>query len=229
VQINAYSAGMGKSFVEGLSSAPQDMRRTASSFDEPLASALSGGMDYPRPPAVLPMLPNGAPGPGRPLSFRNSIPIRTMAGLSDGMSEGIGRIRREIRKARSPPRPSGGGGGGDGVSGHVPLEFDEEDEDFTGGRMLIGELESYDDRGDTRTTSRGDIDSGISLSTPSTNAVTLEDDEDDGVWQGWGPEDKQAIDDAEQFDDISSVVGFLDEEHASMVQAEKRMGRRRGH
>jgi hypothetical protein len=36
------------------------------------------------------------------------------------------------------------------------------------------------------------------------------DDEQD-VWEGWSPEDKAAVDEAERFDDIS-VVGFLDEE-----------------
>jgi len=41
-------------------------------------------------------------------------------GLGDGVSEGLGRIRREMHKACSPrlgPRPD--------VSESVPLEFDE--------------------------------------------------------------------------------------------------------
>ena len=203
VQISAYSAGTGESFVEGFS-APQHVRRALSSFDEPLASALSAGLDHSHPSrTVIPMLPNGTPG-SRPKPFRNPVPIRSMAaGFGDGMSEGLGRIRREMHKARSPrlgPRSD--------VSGSVPLEFDEEDEDF---------LDRDDDRLDvpgeggsiSRSTSRGEGDSGASVSTPSTGAVPLDDEADYDLWHGWSTEDKLAIEEAEQFDD---VVGFLDEE-----------------
>jgi hypothetical protein len=65
-------------------------RTLSSSFDEPLASALAGGLDYHHSPGVLPMLPNGMPGAQ---SFRSTIPIRTMTGLGDGASEGLGRIQ----------------------------------------------------------------------------------------------------------------------------------------
>jgi len=222
VQVSAYAAGVGESFIEGFS-APRDVRRVPSSFDEPLASALSGGLDYSPTKAILPMLPNGMPG-STPMSFRNSIPIRKMAGLSDGMTEGIGRIRREIHKARSPAslsRPI------DDIARSVPLEFDEEDEDFLGGEPRLGEHERDDDETNSRTTSGGGGDSGASISTPSTNALPLEEYNEDDVWQGWDPEDKQAIEDAERFDNIS-VVGFLDEEHASIVQEKQRRSRRRG-
>jgi len=222
VEISAYSAGVGESFVEGFS-APRDVRRISSSFDEPLASALAGGLDYSRPPAILPMLPNGMPG-SKPTSFRNSIPIRTMAGFSDGMTEGLGRIRREIHKVRSPPlKPQPDSA----VSGPVPLEFDEDDEDFAFHPRLG--LHNDDDGSHSPGTSRGERDSGVSISTPASSTIPLE--EGDGMWQGWGPEDKQAIEDAERFDDIS-VVGFLDEEQAPMTQVKQRkvkaIGRRRG-
>jgi len=228
VEVSAYSTGMGESFVEGFS-APRDIRRASSSFDEPLASALAGGMEYSVPPAILPMLPNGMPG-SHPKSFKNSIPIRTMAGLSDGMSESIGRFRREIHKVRSPPfipRSEGS------ASGLVPLEFDEEDEDFLTRNTL--EVGDRDDDTGSHTTSRGGRDSGASVSTPATSAHALEDEDGegggDGVWEGWGVEDKEAVEEAERFDDISAV-GFLDEEHAMMAaQAENRKGkgrRRRG-
>jgi hypothetical protein len=220
VEVSAYSAGVGESFVEGFS-APRDLHRASSSFDEPLASALAGGLDYSHPPAVLPMLPNGA----KPTSFRNSIPIRTMAGLSDGVTEGIGRIRREIHKVRSPslkPRPDST------MSGPVPLEFDEEDEDFSS-RIRDCDHDQDADDSPSLSTSRGEIDSGVSVSTPLLNTSPLE--EGDEMWQGWGPEDNQVIEDAEQFDDIS-VVGFLDEEQVPTIQGEKRKakvrGRRRG-
>jgi hypothetical protein len=230
VQVSAYGAGGGESFLEGgFSAAPRDVGRPGSSFDEPLASALSGGLDKPLPKAVLPMLPNGMRG-SNPISFRNSIPIRKMAGLGDGMSEGIGRIRREIiHKARSPPpllslpthlRVSRmGTGEGGGVS--VPLEFDEE---FFGGDDVPRERV---DGATSRTTSGGPGGVGGTGGTTMDSLPGGEEYESDDLWQGWDPEDKQAIEDAEMFDDIS-VVGFLDEEHATMVQAEKRRGRRRG-
>lgn len=80
VEVSAYTAGTGESFVEGFS-APQHVRRASSSFDELLASALSAGLDYSHPSqAVIPMLLN--------------VPIRNMAaGLGDGVSEGLGHIR----------------------------------------------------------------------------------------------------------------------------------------
>ena len=125
VQVSAYSAGSGESFVEGFSSPPDVRNRTlSSSFDKPLASALAGGLDYHHSPSVLPMLLNGMPGAQ---SFCSSIPIRTMAGLGDGMSEDLGRIGREINRVRSPRlRPYLDST----MSTSVPLEFDEEDEGF---------------------------------------------------------------------------------------------------
>jgi hypothetical protein len=215
VEVSAYSAGTGESFVEGFS-APLHVRRPSSSFDEPLASALSAGLDYSHPTrAVIPMLPNGIPG-SRPKSFRNSVPIRNMAtGFGDGVSEGLGRIRREIHKVRSPrlgPRYD--------VPGSVALEFDEEDEDFLDNSSRLG---IHDDDSISRSTSRGEGDSGASVSTPSTSAVPL-DDETDDLWHGWNTEDKLAVDEAEQFDD---VVGFLDEEQTPKIHAERTERNRR--
>ncbi|KZP21788.1 hypothetical protein FIBSPDRAFT_497114 [Athelia psychrophila] len=74
------------------------MHTTSSSFDEPLASALSARLDYANSFRRIPMLSNGAP-----KSFRNPVPIRNMAtGVTDGMIESLGRIRREMHKVRSP-------------------------------------------------------------------------------------------------------------------------------
>jgi len=211
------SAGGGESFVEGFS-APLSIRRTASSFDEPLASALSGGLDYAQPQGIIPMLPNGLP--SHSTSFRNSIPIRTMAGLSDGVGEGIGRIRREIHKARSPPPTSRLNSN---MGGRVPLEFDEEDEDF-----LTREpypvppphtLEEEEESVLARSVDRMQEPLTASLSIPSSHLQPLE-PEGEEMWAGWGSEDKQAIEDAERFDNIS-VTGFLDEEQAAIVQQAK--------
>ncbi|TBU43312.1 hypothetical protein BD309DRAFT_894635 [Dichomitus squalens] len=241
IEVNAFASEETEAFVQDLSPHHDiSMGRVPSSFDGPLASALSAQLHPPNPsPPVLPMLPNGTSGSGAK-SLINAIPIRQVAvGIQDGMTEGIGRIRREFGKARSPrlaARPDAA------LSSSVPLEFDEEDEDFlvkdVFGPSLEGETEAdVISRSASASTGVGAVggDSAASISTPSTNIDPLPIEEDEGQqpWQGWGPEDKQAIDDAERFDDIT--VGFLDEEHETMREREtavkkglgkKRRGRR---
>ncbi|KAJ7637387.1 hypothetical protein DFH06DRAFT_655538 [Mycena polygramma] len=248
VEVSAFALGPGsgaggEAFVEGYgSSSPRAIRRrsrTSSSFDEPLASALAG-THYrdARPPPVLPMLPNGSPA-----SFRSSMPVRAVAGLGDGVAEGLGRLRREMRHqrqkqlARSPPTQPRKGG--DDVEASMPLEFDEEDEDFAlpaaGGEdvFLRVHADREDDDALSATTSRNGEGSVPSVSTPATSARALEDEERidldldggaEGEWHGWATEDKLAVEEAERFDDIS-VVGFLDEEQAAMqAEAARRKG-----
>lgn len=245
VQASAYPAGGGESFVEGFS-APRDMRarnRTlSSSFDEPLASALAAGLEYPHAPSVLPMLPNGTP---QAQGFRRAIPIRGL-GLGDGVSEGLGRIRREMQMqirgagvhVRSP-RPDSSGGMGMGMGASVPLEFDEEDEDFLGGDALgvpaldrdagSGSGSGSGSRGTSRGGAGSGSGSGASVLTPGTSTRPLDEEEDDvaqaqvqvqveDAWGGWSVEDRLAVEEAERFDDIS-VVGFLDEEQAAVAAA----------
>jgi len=228
VQISAYPAGSGESFVEGFSH-PRDVRnRTlSSSFDEPLASAISGGLDYHHSSGVLPMLPNGMPGTQ---SFRTSIPIRTMTGLGDGVSEGLGRIRREFNRVRSPRlRPHYPDSS---MSASVPLEFDEEDEDFLSRDTL--DIPDRDGESGSRGTSRGGIESGAEAeaSTPATSTHPLDDEdlsdrdrEPPDAWDGWSSEDKAAVEEAERFDDIS-VVGVLDEEQE--LESKRMRDRRHG-
>jgi hypothetical protein len=110
-------------FVHDFSN-PSDRHGASSLFDEPLASAISADLDYNRTsPPVLPMYPNGVPGSGS-LPKTYSVPIRSMAaGISDGMSEGFGRLRREMGRVRSPRLVAQ-------PDGPVPLEFDEMDDDF---------------------------------------------------------------------------------------------------
>jgi len=50
------------------------------------------------------------------------------------------------------------------------------------------------------------------------------DDETDDLWHGWNMEDKLAVDEAEQCDD---VVGFLDEEQTPKIHAERTERNRR--
>ena len=83
--------GAGESFIQGgFPSSPWDIRRFSMSFDEPLASALGAGFNHSPQSnqAIVPIFLNGTPG-SKPKSFRSSIPIRTMAGFGDGMSEGF--------------------------------------------------------------------------------------------------------------------------------------------
>lgn len=189
VEISAYAAGAGEAFIQGS----HDTGHTSSSFDEPLSSAMSSGLGYPSSPPVIPMFPNGTPG-----SFKNSIPIqRVAAGLSDGMTEGFARVRREIGRVRSPRLSAR-----HDVTAEVPLEFGEEDEEF---------VLSYG--GDGVTSSRDDGVS-VSVSTPSSDPVDAgERKENNGTWPNWGVGVQDGEDLGEQFHDIS-VVGLMDEEQA---------------
>ncbi|TFY56225.1 hypothetical protein EVG20_g9014 [Dentipellis fragilis] len=159
VQISAYAAGTGESFVSGSAGA-HDIAGMPSSFDEPLSSALSSGLDYTGSPLVIPMFPNGTPGSKNVL--RHAIPIQRMAtGLSDGMSEGLGRIRREISKVRSPQLGARQDRDRAAGASSVPLEFDEEDEDF----MLAHDAHRLAVEDDTmsRSTSRDEGGSGVCI------------------------------------------------------------------
>lgn len=234
VEISAYSTGVGESFVHGGAS-PMDIRQVSSSFDGPLASAMSASLgEYANPsPPILPMLPNGAPG----ARFRNPIPIRNVAaGITDGVSEGLGRLKREIGKVRSPkliPRPEQGTGP---LPAWVPLEFDEEDEDF----LLAGQRrEPHDDHLDdgadnmSRSTSRD----GASIPTPSSNHEDLFEDMQAPIHRsvleedrGWSREDRQAIEEAEHFYDISLSALWTRSrchQHLSLRRRTRRRGKPR--
>ncbi|CAK5280926.1 unnamed protein product [Mycena citricolor] len=196
------SGGGGEAFVEGFGyDLPTNVekrlrterRQTSASFDEPLASALSGSTPYSLPTQpILPMLPNGD---GR----RRGIPIRAVThGLGDGVAGGLGRLRREMRTQTrvSPPAAQYNE---DMLS--VPLEFDDEDEDFAVPEDDPSHLQSED---------------LSNVSTPSTAMAEVEEAEDlqkvqeDESAFGWNAEDAQAVEEAERFDTIS-VKGFLEE------------------
>ncbi|KAI0751945.1 hypothetical protein C8Q80DRAFT_1269094 [Daedaleopsis nitida] len=246
----ATSPGDADAFVQGHDHA--NAIGPASSFDEPLASALAAQLHPLAPsPPVLPMLPNGTPGSASKGLLGGAIPIRQVAaGIQDGMSEGLGRIRRELGKARSPrlgaSRDSDVGVVGAGAAS-VPLEFDEEDEDFmvgdarplTRAQDAFAEAEVVSRSASTGADTTSAVSTSASVSTPSTtfNMAALPEEHglflqgpgdggeggeggEEGAWTGWGPEEQQAVEDAERFDDIT--VGFLDEEHESMRRAQER-------
>ncbi|OCH85153.1 hypothetical protein OBBRIDRAFT_798469 [Obba rivulosa] len=220
VEASAYSTGLGELFVQELSS-PRDSGHAPSSFDEPIASALAAELRPLNPsPPVLPMLPNGTPG-STSRSFKNPVPIRSVAaGITDGMSESLIRLRREIGKVRSPRLAAYPD---NELSTSVPLEFDEDDEEFSIDHLQPGGPE---EQVMSRSTSRGEGDSAASVSTPSTNLDPLPVDEDGcDVWQGWDPEDQLAVEDAERFDDIT--VGFMDEEQETLREVGKKVKQRK--
>ena len=224
VEISAYSSGGdNSSFVEGFS-APRDIRRASSSFDEPIASAISGSFDSSNIPAILPMYPNGISG-SKPKSFRNSIPIRTMAGIGDGVTEGIGRVRRGMHKVRSPQLVARSDSS---MSGTVPLEFDEEDEDF----LIRDTLDIPPGRQGETSRDGASAESARSASsiatTPATTGNssthqlmeadvvgTVDEEMFDG---GWDRQDKQAIEEAEQFDDLTAAAYLAEEQERQQQQ-----------
>ncbi|KAK0213164.1 hypothetical protein DFS33DRAFT_1248197 [Desarmillaria ectypa] len=210
VQVSAYSTSNigGEAFIEASSSAS----RQSLSFDEPLALALLQGDGFNDRlrgvGTVLPMLPNGH-GSNR----MTSIPIR-------GVSESFGRLRREVmvarrRNGKRRPRRSGED---EGLSMSVPLEFDEEEEDFV-----------FQATNDDSSASRGDEDSNVlSLSSVATSMYPMDTDQEDvedggggipisdDAWNdGWGVEDRNAVEEVEMYDHISAV-GLLDEEQEEM-------------
>jgi len=206
--------------------------RQSSSFDEPLASAMSvqlGEFSGPSP-KILPMLPNGVPNP----RLRDSIPIRSVAaGITDGVSEGLGRLRREINKAKSPKlRPTQSLVSGATTPSWAPIEFDEEDEDF----LLSKEdpIQEPDPTAEGDATSRSTSRDGASILTPLSTQPDFFDSLDNDYGgrenfedeRGWSPEDRQAVEDAERFYDISAA-GLMDEEQSAsgMLPGSEKEGR----
>lgn len=220
VEVSAFRSDFDETFVLGLNDA-RSGGRASSSFDEPLASALAGDIPHfdPSPP-ILPMFPNGASGASS-RSIKNAIPIRHVAaGFSDSMSGGLTRLRREMGRVRSPRLAARLD-----TDLPVPLEFDEEDEDFLGAGGTVSSSVPEDD-GMSYTYSRGEGDSGESISTPSSHREPLPVEDDDtvgGMWQGWEAEDQLAVDEEEQFNDLTA--GFVDEDvmpPRTLVEGKKR-------
>ncbi|KAL4067204.1 hypothetical protein V8B97DRAFT_979362 [Scleroderma yunnanense] len=201
----ATGRGINEVFIAGTHGGP-DLNRVASSLDEPLASAMTSGLDPPPAAPNIPMFPNG--GRGRPHSFGAALPIRS---LKEGVGGGLDKLRREMYRVRSPKR-----------------ELEHE-----------GMIDQIGTGGEGNSPgSRVSGISGVSLQTPSAHGTpeeadamggiggrNLDEGESEGesqtMWQGWGwgEEDKRAIDEAEQFDD---VLGFMDEDQAPAVQMAQR-------
>jgi len=199
-------------------------RRSAhSSFDEPIASAMHSGLDYAQSsPPVIPMFPNG------PLSttMMDSLPIgRVAAGLTDGVSEGLGRLKRELGKVRSPKlKPTLLPATMEGS-----LEFDEDDElvfsadveDVAPTSPILGSQ--------TRPTGAGispnslhplsrssSLLTTVALSAPPTESLSTASE----GWGNWGDElreangveYREAVEEDTKFDDM--INGVLEQEAA---------------
>lgn len=143
------------------------------------------------------------------------------------MSEGLSMLRREINKVRSPslvPRKEGSGSGGggdegnggggnkptDGSPGLVPLEFDEEDEDFLG---RDGDREVAVKQEEQRVVVKEQAVPDLDVSPPSSSgghALIVDDDANVVFSGGWDSQDRQAVEDEERFHDL--IAPGLDSE-----------------
>ncbi|KAG6835821.1 hypothetical protein H0H93_014365 [Arthromyces matolae] len=118
----------------------------------------------------------------------------------------------------------------------VPLEFDEEDEDFVGAGVGVGvgvgvgallDIPAGEGASSSRETSQGGESgramTGTKVSTPATSEEDYYHDEVvEDSWGGWSEKDRGAVEEVERFDDIESdVLGLLDEE-------QQQRGRKRG-
>ncbi|KAF8956765.1 hypothetical protein BDZ97DRAFT_2079594 [Flammula alnicola] len=126
-----------------------------------------------------------------------------MAAIGDGVSEGIGRLRREIHKARSPKL------------------IDRSDISLSALPFRLGSTRK------TKISSTAmhlkfrqmalaqRAESASSLVTPSNSSTRHLMDADvmgsmeEEIWNGWDPQEKLAVEEAEQFHDIAAV-GYLD-------------------
>lgn len=191
-------------FAEGFSPT-LDTQRDPSSFDEPISSAISGSFDNSNIPRILPMYPNGIPG-ANVKSLRNSIHIRAISGLGDGVSE---RIRKEMHRVRSPRVTHRSD---TDIHASVPLEFDEEE-------FLEHHGESVRDGGNINQTS-------LLSSTQKLLDADIVGSVDEELFSGWDVEDKQAIDEVEQFQDIA-VASYIVEDEGHRQQDKRKVHLRR--
>jgi hypothetical protein len=124
-------------------------------------------------------------GTGR--SLRNSIPIRK---IGDGVSGGLGRIRRAVPSVVRSPRlgPSRSGGSGVDDVSDVLLEFDEEVDDFMAPRIVAP--------------GQGGVGASPGMDDDVVGTV------DEEIWgdNGWDSQDRMAIEEEEQFHAISGTL-----------------------
>ncbi|KAG8907150.1 hypothetical protein FRB99_005258 [Tulasnella sp. 403] len=202
----------------------QDMDIThdiSTSFEKPIASAMHSNLDAQPIPGVIPSFPNAY----KPSSWRDSIvPVRSVAaGVADGVNEGIGRIKREITKARGPSskKPH------ERPQHEAPsLVFETDDEEIFNQDHAYAEAAAGDGA-----TERRDSQSGQSGSTPSTS-TNLETDPgrgnlSDDAWEEKEDEIANALAEEARFDEISGS-GFAMEEEEERLRLKEQVAGTRG-
>lgn len=191
----------GEAFIQDFDST----HGTSTSIERPIATAISTNIDAQTTEHVIPSFPNAY----KPSSWRDSIvPVRTVAaGVAGGVGEGIGRIKREISKARATNK---GQQSSDRVNQAPSLAFDEDDESiFAQEDDLSATTHAATGHG-LQAPHSGDSATG---STPSTNGPETDHSRDD-VSDAWS-ENQDEVDEvlAEEatFDEIAAS-GFMMEE-----------------
>lgn len=164
----------------------QDMGIGAS-FEQPIATAIQTTLDSNAASAVMPSFPNAY----KPSSWRDTIPIPhvPVRTLTEGVNEGLGRIKREINKARVPSTKVGGQ--------EVPsLVFEDDDE----------AIFAQED---------GDVDTRVSGGSGSTKTIETDDDH---AWSEKEDEIAKVLADEAAFDDIGGPGFVLEDEHEHAAQ-----------
>ncbi|KAH6869593.1 hypothetical protein BKA70DRAFT_367440 [Coprinopsis sp. MPI-PUGE-AT-0042] len=207
IPIQAFSSSLpshaegGDGFLDEFNSptSPRGIRGIASSFDEPLASALTHEMEGVGAVGVteveLPMYPNGVPGKRGLLSSSiTAIPVR---GIGDGVSRGFGQLRRRIGKRGRKAD------GGDGIAEEdMAFEFDEEED----GEFMAPRIASLKSESKKRSGSHPPRSLNSSIHTEIDDDVVGQVDEELWGQRGWDDQDQQALDDEEKFQTISKTV-----------------------
>jgi hypothetical protein len=194
VQISAYATDLNDSVMHAddydLGETRHHQRQAK--LHDPMVAAIAEELEYTQsPPIAYPMLPNGASlSSNASRSLLESIPIKRGAHLAmeitGGVGEGLGKLRREIAKVRSPSmRPVA----------DTPEIQELEDEEL---------LDADPDAGSSRMTSEAEA----SLRTPEGGR---DDRELADPWDEWGVDEQQAVAEAERFDEIYPA-GEMDED-----------------
>ncbi|KAJ1310597.1 hypothetical protein OPQ81_009128 [Rhizoctonia solani] len=211
-----------------LGSDNNDMFTASSSLDATLASAIGGLLSPASPTQQIPSFPNAYSG-AKSTSWNE--PVRRLSRLSDGLGQGLGSIKREIRKVR----PSAGSGERRARSPKSPpteestpgikLEFDDDALFEVDEELPPTNVDEPVEGGGLRPSREDDAsrsaESG-SGSVPSTvpDMTMLASPDLTGDWPGegdsFGGEEEeyiQAREEDNRFDDlVGFTVGLMDEE-----------------
>jgi hypothetical protein len=190
----------------------QDSSAIGSPFDEPLATAIHARLEpTPMQPPVLPSYPNGLQ--VHPQSWRDAaVPLRhAAAGLSEGVGEGLVRLRRELGKVAKSPRG--------GPRKRDSLVFDEKD-----AVPPVTEADHSEHAGAAANAARHDQQGDSPVESGSTASTTNVPTEATDPWDEW--RETEVADDVAEYEAFETfglgVVGEMDEDHESSGQNARR-------